>query len=184
MVAIWHEEKLLIDGELVDAAGGATFETISPSTEEVLGVVALEGQGQDELFDLLSGAERPAAGTLSVDGKPVSFRHPADAIRLGMVFVAADRAVDQHLDVAQVDRMACAVDDHQPRRSRRIEEIRGPAGPHLFLVRLALRLELLSGDIRIVDNHAGPAARGNDGKQDIDANHDREECDQHENVGE
>jgi ribose transport system ATP-binding protein len=59
---------------------------------EVLGVVALEGQGQDELFDLLSGAERPAAGTLSVDGKPVSFRHPADAIRKGMVFVAADRA--------------------------------------------------------------------------------------------
>ena len=27
---------------------------------EVLGVVALEGQGQDELFDILSGAERPA----------------------------------------------------------------------------------------------------------------------------
>jgi ribose transport system ATP-binding protein len=59
---------------------------------EVLGVVALEGQGQDELFDLLSGAERPAAGSLLVDGKPVSFRHPADAIRIGMVFVAADRA--------------------------------------------------------------------------------------------
>jgi acyl-CoA reductase-like NAD-dependent aldehyde dehydrogenase len=39
-VAIWHEEKLLIDGELVDAEGGATYETISPSTEEVLGVVA------------------------------------------------------------------------------------------------------------------------------------------------
>ena len=29
---------------------------------EVLGVVALEGQGQDELFDILSGAERPASG--------------------------------------------------------------------------------------------------------------------------
>ena len=59
---------------------------------EVLGVVALEGQGQDELFDLLSGAERPVSGSLLVDGKPVAFRHPADAIRIGMVFVAADRA--------------------------------------------------------------------------------------------
>ena len=59
---------------------------------EVLGVVALDGQGQDELFDLLSGAERPAAGSLLVDGKPVSFHHPADAIRMGVVFVAADRA--------------------------------------------------------------------------------------------
>jgi ribose transport system ATP-binding protein len=59
---------------------------------EVLGVVALEGQGQDELFDILSGAERPATGALLVDGKPVTFRHPADAIRLGMVYIAADRA--------------------------------------------------------------------------------------------
>jgi len=67
----------------------ATFELFSG---EVLGVVALEGQGQDELFDILAGAERPASGSLLVDGKPVSFRHPADAIRIGMVYVAADRA--------------------------------------------------------------------------------------------
>jgi ribose transport system ATP-binding protein len=59
---------------------------------EVLGVVALEGQGQDDLFDILSGSERPAGGTLEVDGAPVSFGHPADAIRAGLVYVAADRA--------------------------------------------------------------------------------------------
>jgi len=59
---------------------------------EVLGVVALEGQGQDELFDILAGSERPDSGELLVDGSPVSFRHPADAIRAGLVYVAADRA--------------------------------------------------------------------------------------------
>lgn len=59
---------------------------------EVLGVVALEGQGQDELFDILAGSARPAEGELSVDGERVSFHHPADAIRQGMVFVPADRA--------------------------------------------------------------------------------------------
>jgi ribose transport system ATP-binding protein len=59
---------------------------------EVLGVVALEGQGQDELFDILSGAARPASGSLLLDGKRVTFRHPADAIRAGAVYVAADRA--------------------------------------------------------------------------------------------
>ena len=59
---------------------------------EVLGVVALEGQGQDQLFDILAGSERPEAGELLVDGKPVSFGHPADAIRAGVVYVAADRA--------------------------------------------------------------------------------------------
>jgi ribose transport system ATP-binding protein len=59
---------------------------------EVLGVVALEGQGQDELFDILAGADRPSGGELAVDGVPISFRHPADAIRAGLVYVAADRA--------------------------------------------------------------------------------------------
>jgi ribose transport system ATP-binding protein len=67
----------------------ATFE-LHPG--EVLGVVALEGQGQDELFDILSGSERPSGGDLLVDGLPVSFRHPADAIRAGLVYVPADRA--------------------------------------------------------------------------------------------
>jgi ribose transport system ATP-binding protein len=59
---------------------------------EVLGVVGLEGQGQDELFDILAGSDRPSGGELVVDGTAVSFRHPADAIRAGLVYVAADRA--------------------------------------------------------------------------------------------
>lgn len=59
---------------------------------EVLGVVALEGQGQDELFDILAGSARPSSGQLLVDGRPVSFRHPADAIRAGLVYIPADRA--------------------------------------------------------------------------------------------
>src|SRR5262245_14590166 len=59
---------------------------------EVLGVVALEGQGQDELFDVLAGMTRPSRGTLTVDGTTRSFGHPADAIRAGVVYVAADRA--------------------------------------------------------------------------------------------
>jgi ribose transport system ATP-binding protein len=59
---------------------------------EVLGVVALEGQGQDELFNIVAGSERPSGGELLVDGAPVVFHHPADAIRAGLVYVAADRA--------------------------------------------------------------------------------------------
>ena len=59
---------------------------------EVLGIVALEGQGQDELFDILAGSDRPAGGELLVDGARVAFRDPADAIRAGLVYVAADRA--------------------------------------------------------------------------------------------
>jgi ribose transport system ATP-binding protein len=59
---------------------------------EVLGLAALEGQGQDELFAVLSGARRPDGGRLLVDGEEASFGHPADAIRAGLVYVPDDRA--------------------------------------------------------------------------------------------
>ncbi|MFM7336116.1 MAG: sugar ABC transporter ATP-binding protein [Tabrizicola sp.] len=59
---------------------------------EVLGVVALEGQGQDELFDVLAGNRRASAGTVEVDGSPKTFHHPADAIAAGLTLVPGDRA--------------------------------------------------------------------------------------------
>jgi ribose transport system ATP-binding protein len=75
-------------------ASGTKLENVSFDLfpGEVLGVVALEGQGQDELFDVLAGTSRPTGGSIEVDGTPVTFRHPADAIRVGVVYVAADRA--------------------------------------------------------------------------------------------
>ena len=36
----WHEDRLLIEGELVPAEGGATYDTINPTTEERLGTAA------------------------------------------------------------------------------------------------------------------------------------------------
>jgi aldehyde dehydrogenase (NAD+) len=36
----WHEERLLIDGKLVGAEGGATYDNINPANEEVIGAVA------------------------------------------------------------------------------------------------------------------------------------------------
>ena len=59
---------------------------------EVLGVVALEGQGQDELFDTLAGNRKPSAGTVEVNGAPKAFAHPADAIAAGLTLVPGDRA--------------------------------------------------------------------------------------------
>jgi ribose transport system ATP-binding protein len=75
-------------------ASGTDLEDVSFEVHsgEVLGVVALEGQGQDELFDILAGSIRPSRGEVLVDGSPVTLRHPADAIRAGLVYIAADRA--------------------------------------------------------------------------------------------
>jgi ribose transport system ATP-binding protein len=67
----------------------ATF-TLHPG--EVLGVVALEGQGQDELFEVLAGFRKPAGGKIEIDGVAARFRHPADAIAAGLTFVPGNRA--------------------------------------------------------------------------------------------
>lgn len=58
---------------------------------EVLGVAALEGQGQDLLFDALAGDRRPASGQILVNGRRLVARHPADAIREGVALIPADR---------------------------------------------------------------------------------------------
>lgn len=58
---------------------------------EVLGLVALEGQGQDRLFDVLAGDRTFADGEIIVDGERLRPRSPYDAIRRGMVLVPADR---------------------------------------------------------------------------------------------
>lgn len=68
---------------------GVTFDL---HVGEVLGVVALEGQGQDEVFDVLSGFRTPSGGTIEVDGNPVTFAHPADAIAAGLKFVPGNRS--------------------------------------------------------------------------------------------
>src|SRR3569833_343725 len=59
---------------------------------EVAGVVALEGQGQDELFAALAGSIRPSGGTIEVDGAPVRFGEPRDAIEKGIAYVPGDRS--------------------------------------------------------------------------------------------
>ncbi|MEM9684808.1 MAG: sugar ABC transporter ATP-binding protein, partial [Pseudomonadota bacterium] len=82
--------KLSVSG--LRAGSKLTDVTFDLYRGEVLGVVALEGQGQDELFDVLAGFETADAGSLWVDGKQRTFRHPADAIAAGLTYVPGDRA--------------------------------------------------------------------------------------------
>jgi len=58
---------------------------------EIVGLVALEGQGQDRLFDVLSGNRPYDGGELLVNGERVTARSPYDLIRRGVVLVPADR---------------------------------------------------------------------------------------------
>jgi ribose transport system ATP-binding protein len=67
---------------------GVSF-TLRPG--EILGIAALEGQGQDELFEVLSGQRTAEGGEVKAAGRPLKARHPYDAIRAGVVLVPADR---------------------------------------------------------------------------------------------
>src|SRR5271166_6595258 len=73
---------------------GAALRNVSLEVRrgEVLGVAALEGQGQQELFDCLAGVRRPESGEIRIEGRPCRFGDPGDAIAQGVVLVPADRA--------------------------------------------------------------------------------------------
>ena len=81
--------RLVVRDLLIDRQdAGVSFEV---AAGEVLCLAALEGQGQDRLFEILSGNVRAAGGEILVDGRPLRARHPYDAIRRGVVLVPANR---------------------------------------------------------------------------------------------
>jgi ABC-type sugar transport system ATPase subunit len=66
--------------------------TFAVRAGEVLGVAGLLGAGRTELLEALFGAS-PAApgGTIRLDGQPVKFRDPGQAIAAGIALVTEDR---------------------------------------------------------------------------------------------
>lgn len=67
---------------------GASFQL---RAGEILGIAALDGQGQERLFDLLSGDRRPESGEVLIDGEALNARSPYDAVARGVVSVPSDR---------------------------------------------------------------------------------------------
>lgn len=61
---------------------------------EIVGVTGLAGMGQEEVPRLLSGAETPAEGQVSVDGDPLPFGSPKRVMRLGVALVPSNRQRD------------------------------------------------------------------------------------------
>jgi rhamnose transport system ATP-binding protein len=81
---------------VLDVAGltrGAALQDISFTLRagEIVGIAGLVGSGRTELVRALVGVDRPDAGTLKLDGKPVRFRGPRQAARDGVVMLPEDR---------------------------------------------------------------------------------------------
>ena len=58
---------------------------------EVLGIAGLVGSGRTELARLIYGADRKTGGEVRLDGAPVRFRTPQDAIDAGLAYLTEDR---------------------------------------------------------------------------------------------
>ena len=79
--------------EVRDLSYGRMLSNVSFSLRagEILGVAALEGQGQRELFDCIAGVRRQSGGEILTRGRKLKLNHPGDAIAAGLVLVPANR---------------------------------------------------------------------------------------------
>jgi ribose transport system ATP-binding protein len=58
---------------------------------EIFGLFGLVGSGRTEVLRAIYGADPPDSGRVIVNGAPVAFFHPRDAIETGIGFLAEDR---------------------------------------------------------------------------------------------
>jgi simple sugar transport system ATP-binding protein/ribose transport system ATP-binding protein len=70
------------------AVEGVSFEI---RAGEILGLAGLIGSGRSEVARAIFGADKRAAGTIEVDGRPVRIRSPRDGVRRGVVMLPEDR---------------------------------------------------------------------------------------------
>jgi fructose transport system ATP-binding protein len=82
----------------VTALDGADFDL---RAGEILAVIGDNGAGKSTLIKALSGALVPDAGEIRLDGRPVRFRSPMDARRMGIETVYQELAVAPALSVAE-----------------------------------------------------------------------------------
>jgi ribose transport system ATP-binding protein len=76
-------------------AGGNVKEiSLDVHQGEIVGVAALEGQGQRDLFRMLAGLTLVRSGEIAIEGRPVSLGSPADAARSGIGFVPEERKTE------------------------------------------------------------------------------------------
>ena len=78
---------------LRSSAPGMPELDLSLRAGEVVGLAGLEGSGVSRVLEMLGGVVA-VSGLIEIDGRRVTFRHPSEAIREGVVYMPADRKKD------------------------------------------------------------------------------------------
>src|SRR6516162_11854352 len=63
-------------------------------------VLGENGAGKSTLIKIMSGVVQPDSGTMELEGRPVRFASPADAIRSGVVAIFQELSLISDLSVA------------------------------------------------------------------------------------
>jgi ABC-type sugar transport system ATPase subunit len=84
-----RSEVLRVDG--LTLPGVVEDVSFTVARGDLLGIAGLVGAGRTELVRMIFGADRAAAGTISMHGTPVRIRGPRDAMKAGIVLLPEDR---------------------------------------------------------------------------------------------
>ncbi|MBB5751591.1 ATP-binding cassette domain-containing protein [Prosthecomicrobium pneumaticum] len=68
---------------------------------EVLALLGDNGAGKSTFVKVLAGAHRPSAGTIAIEGRPVSLASPQDAAAAGIATIYQELALSENLSVAE-----------------------------------------------------------------------------------
>ena len=85
---------VLLQADRISRNGTLQDVNLTLRAGEILGIGGLLGAGRSELARVLAGADRPDSGRLRINGSPVAFRSPADAIQRGVGLLPEDRKAD------------------------------------------------------------------------------------------
>jgi rhamnose transport system ATP-binding protein len=84
-------EVVLAARGLTSGAAGVRSVDLEVRAGEIVGLAGLVGSGRTELARVLFGLLPADGGTLTLRGRPLVLRSPADAIRAGLAYVPEDR---------------------------------------------------------------------------------------------
>jgi general nucleoside transport system ATP-binding protein len=111
------------DDRLVETVRGVSF---SVYAGEVLGIAGVQGNGQTELAEVLTGLRPATAGTAYLGGTPIPFQDPRYLVEHGMAHIPEDR--QKHglvLSYTVADNMVLSTYYQEP-FARGIQRRRGP----------------------------------------------------------
>ena len=91
-----HPGEVILDGQNLRCTGAHNTTTLDIASiqlrrGEILGVCGVEGNGQSELIEVLSGLRTPDSGTLTVKGQDIVGKDATGFRRAGVAYIPEDR---------------------------------------------------------------------------------------------